>query len=185
MEALQGVLEESQIALAQLQAGLEQQQNKIEQFLHLLRTVRNGGRQVFVFAPGRSGLVAQAFCSRLAQMGMRAHTVGALTTLALEPGDLLILMSSSGKTRITLFMAELSQEYDAQLVVITANPHAPLAQRADLVLTVPGPLPEGKLPLHSLSEQMAWLFLDGLVVELLEYLQLDKNTIATTHPNLE
>ncbi|MFQ5657070.1 MAG: SIS domain-containing protein [Candidatus Methylomirabilales bacterium] len=183
-QALQAALEETQTGVALLQEGLERQEESVEKFMDLLIDVYRENRKIFLFAPGRSGLVAQAFCSRLAQMGLRAHIVGTLTTPAIGPDDLLILLSSSGKTRLTLFMRDLGRTYGGKLAVITANPDAPLAEGADAVLVVPT-LTRRKLPLGSFTEQMIWVLLDGLIVEFLRRLEINEETLAKNHPNLE
>jgi len=183
--ALRRALKESLTGVGRLQESLEQQQDGIERCINLLVEAHDQDRKVFIFAPGRSGLVAQAFCSRLVQMGLCAQIVGTMTTTCLQPGDPLILVSSSGTTRVTRFVADIGRQYGAQLIVITGNPQSPLAQMAEVVLIVPAPFPDGELPLSSLSEQMGWVLLDGLVVELLQRLALPREHIARAHPNLE
>lgn len=183
-EALQAAVRETQVGLELLLEGLERQVG-IESFIQALIEAHHDGKQALFFAPGRSGLVAQAFASRVAQLDLRTHLIGSLTALSLKPGDLLILISSSGRTRLTRFIGALGKKYGAKLLLVTADPRSPLGRMADVVLQVPAS-PKGKiLPLTSFSEQMSWILLDAVVVELLKRLELDESTIAANHPNLE
>ena len=54
--------------------------------------------RIFVAGAGRSGFVSRGFANRLMHLGYTAYFVGDTTTPPIQPGDLLVIGSGSGKT---------------------------------------------------------------------------------------
>jgi 6-phospho-3-hexuloisomerase len=63
----------------------------------LIDSILNGGK-IFIYGSGRSGLVGQYFSVRLVQLGRDdVHFVGDMTTPIIGKGDVVILISNTGR----------------------------------------------------------------------------------------
>jgi len=144
----------------------------------------NRHRRIFVYAAGRSGLMLKAFAMRLAQMGRTVYVVGETVTPALEPGDLLILASASGKTQSVCRYAQKAKEIGADLFIITATADSPLTQiaPADILISAPNKnsAASGQI-MGSLFEQSLLLLCDNIT----ENLGADPAQMRLRHANLE
>lgn len=94
--------------------------------------------RLFVMALGRSGLILRMFAMRLMQIGLAVHVVGDVTTPAIAPGDLLIVLSGSGLDRDggdpgTQGLGSLG----ARVLAITSGAATPLPALADEVIVLP------------------------------------------------
>jgi 6-phospho-3-hexuloisomerase len=151
------------------------------------------GRRGFVLGAGRSGLVGQAFAMRLRQMGLPAFVVGSPTCLSIGTGDLLLLVSGSGGRPTHRELVRAAKAAGATLALVTAERRAALAGEAELVVRIPsiGAGDETALnrlphqPLNTLFEQALLVFLDALVVELMERLKVPAALMRSRHSNLE
>ncbi|BAL98731.1 MAG: 6-phospho-3-hexuloisomerase [Caldilinea sp.] len=152
--------------------------------------------RVFVLGLGRSGLILRMFAMRLMQIGLRAYVVGDATTPAIGAGDLLIVLSGSGRTETVLLLARKAKDYGARVLAITGRSEAPLAQLADmrLVLPVSSPKaasPEGdraaysRLPLADAFEQAASICLICIGAMLAAQCGQDNAAMMQRHANLE
>ncbi|MBN1459874.1 MAG: SIS domain-containing protein [Armatimonadetes bacterium] len=157
--------------------------DEADELCHLVRT----SQSVFVTGEGRSGLIARCFAMRLMHLGLSAHVVGGTTTPACRKGDLLVAISGSGRTELTLAVAELATEANVRVAVVTSHRDSPLASRADLVLGIPAAREEldSKQYGRSLFEQCALLALDGIAAELQSQLNLSGGDMSARHANLE
>ena len=68
-------------------------QEELEQFADKIQE----GSRIFVAGAGRSGFVARAFSNRLMHLGLTVYFVGEPTTPSIQKGDLLVIVSGSGK----------------------------------------------------------------------------------------
>lgn len=151
------------------------------------------GRRVFVLGAGRSGLVGQSFAMRLRQMALPAFVVGSPGCLAIGTGDLLLLLSGSGGKATHRELVRVAKAAGAALALVTAEERAPLAAEAGIVVRIPsvGAGEEAELnrlphqPLQSLFEQSLLVFLDAVVVELMERLGVSAAFMRSRHANLE
>jgi 6-phospho-3-hexuloisomerase len=148
--------------------------------------------RVFIYGRGRSGLVALAFASRLAQMGLTTHVVGDMTSPAISSGDLLVAASGTGTTRTTLLAAEEARRIGASVVALTTHPGSPLGKTADLVVKVEGATRrraqgEEKSVQYggSLFEQALLLTLDSVAMVLKRRLARTDRDMDQRHANLE
>lgn len=147
--------------------------------------------RVYVMGLGRSGLIGRMFAMRLMQIGLTAHVVGAVTTPAIGPGDLLVALSGSGRTATVVNLAQQARGYGAQVLAVTADAGAPLAQLADLAIILPAV--SGKadatapthLPLANALEQALAIFLDCVGAMLAEQRRQDNRAMMARHANLE
>lgn len=135
--------------------------------------------RVYLAGLGRSGLVASCFAMRLVHLGFTAHVVGEATAPGLGKGDLLLAASGSGGTKTVLAWADAAKDRGARVAVVTADVGSPLAERADIAITIPapadarhspdrpaGPGGESVQPGGTLFEQALLVFFDSLVLEL-------------------
>ena len=171
---------------------------------HLGEMLSSAGR-VFVAGQGRSGLVLRMFAMRLMQLGMETFVVGDATTPAIQPGDLLVVFSGSGETEGVVRVGRQAKAAGARVAVITSQPASSLARLADHLTILPGETPKvsaemsqdfhrnSRLPLASVLEQAALLFLDCLVAWLANQKGQDEScggaaiyaAMMARHANLE
>ena len=77
--------------------------------------------RIFVLGLGRSGLILRMFAMRLMQIGLRAYVVGDATTPAIGAGDLLIVLSGSGRTETVLLLARKAKEHGLTAVLVSSD----------------------------------------------------------------
>lgn len=146
-------------------------------------------KQIFVAGKGRSGFVADGFTMRLSQLGRNAHIIGGITTPSLHQDDLFIVISGSGSTEHLRLLAQKAKDEGARVVLITTKPDSKIGELADTVIELPAGTKydaEGSdQPLGSLFEQSAQLFLDAVVLDLMERFNVDETTMQQNHANLE
>jgi 6-phospho-3-hexuloisomerase len=151
-----------------------------------------GSRHIFLAGAGRSGLMAKAFAMRLMHLGLSVHVVGETVTPGLSKEDLLIVCSGSGETKSLVSMAEKAKGLEASVAVITIYPNSTIGQLSSIAIALPG-APKDKSasdyttiqPMGSLFEQTLLLFLDAVILSLMEKRGLDSSTMYGSHANLE
>lgn len=156
----------------------------------LLDAIESASR-VFVLGLGRSGLLLRMFAMRLMQIGLTAHIVGDATTPAIAPGDLLIVLSGSGRTATVLTLARKAKDFGAQVAAITSSPATPLAEVADLTVIIPAGSVKTdvttptRLPLANALEQAMAIYLDCVGAMLAARCEQDNTAMMARHANLE
>ncbi len=142
----------------------------------LLEAIREAER-VFVGGAGRSGLMARSFAQRLMQTGAETHVAGETTTPDIHKGDLLLVVSGSGQTGGPLSYAQIARRVGAHVAAVTAAAASPLAKVAHIVIILPAPTPKAPetesfpksiQPMGTLFEQSALVYLDALIVILMQ-----------------
>lgn len=119
-----------------------------------------GARQVTVFGlGGSSSALAQETQYRLFRYGVTvsAHCdpyLMRMTASALKPGDLVIAISATGRTREVIEAVELARHYRANTICVTA-PDTDLARACDVRLTVA--IPEYPDTLKPTASRFAFL----------------------------
>ncbi len=111
-------------------------EREVSGFVELL--VKEKSRRILVLGVGRSGLIGRAFAMRLMHLGFSVYVMGETITPAIGKGDLVIAISGSGKTKLAITAAEISEEVGAKVVAITSFPENQLGQMADYVVNVRG-----------------------------------------------
>jgi len=127
-------------------------------------------RQVIAFGAGTSATVAADAIFRLRAVG--ATTIGIpdylsamIATRLLGPGDVVIAVSSTGRTSTTLAIADAASSAGASLIAVTNQYGTPLAKLADIALVVGGaPLPAQMAAAGSRLAQL--VLIDALVAAL-------------------
>lgn len=127
-------------------------------------------RQVIAFGAGPSATVAADAVFRLRATGVTTigipdYLSAMIATRLLGPGDLVIAISSTGRTSTTLAIADAASSAGASLIAITNQYGTPLATLADIALVVGGsPLPAQMAAAGSRLAQL--LVIDALVAAL-------------------
>jgi glucokinase len=103
-------------------------------------TLLDGARRIELHAVGQYGVVAQDAQFKFLRFGISsvAYTEPRLQRLAaqvLEPGDVLVVISSSGRVPELLDVVELARARGASVIALTAS-QSPLARKADAALIV-------------------------------------------------
>lgn len=141
--------------------------------------------RIFVYGAGRTGLMLRALAMRLMQLGKTVYVVGETITPSIRKGDLLITASASGTTASVCQYAAAAQKIQADLMILTAEKDAVLAQIAPPDLIIPAPTKQnlaasGQL-MGSLFEQTVLLFSDAVTMALAD----DRQMLSHNHANLE
>ena len=107
----------------------------------VVRVIQHAGI-IQIAAVGNTNAVALDATFKFSQLGLRCvtseiHETAIGFSLTLKPGDVLLLISNSGKSRRLNRMARAARDRGATIVVITGDASSPLAKLADhIFLTV-------------------------------------------------
>ena len=155
---------------------------KVDKIIHLFMAAK----RIFIYGTGRSGLVGKAFAIRLVHLGFQTFVIGETITAPVQKDDLVVLISGSGKTIPVAMTAEIAKRLGAKIISITADPESHIARFGDIVVSL---IPEGKdsslAPLGTLFEASAWIFLDGIVAELMAHRGESEKKMKKRHATLE
>jgi len=139
-------------------------------------------KQIFVYGSGRSGLVGKFFAMRLVQLGLVAYFIGETITPVVNKGDLVVLISNTGKTQSTLLVESIVKRVGAKVIAITSSADTPLAKQADLTFVIKYEKERGELaPLGTLFEDAAVIFLDSIVSSLMNKLGQTEEDMRRRH----
>jgi 6-phospho-3-hexuloisomerase len=149
--------------------------------------------RIFVTGLGRTGLMARGFAMRLMHLGRRVYHVGDVITPAIRRGDLLVLCSRTGRSKVLSHYIDMARKARVAVAIVTGSPRSVAARRADVVVAIDDARvmdarrrrKEPYLPLGSLYEQALLLVLDQVVVDLMERLGLTERDLARIHATLE
>ena len=135
---------------------------------------------------------ARALAMRLAQMGRAAHVVGDATAAALAAGDLLLLISGSGRTATLRVFADKAREVGAEVGLLTYRAESPLAAAAQAAAVLAVPMEAerpggvgGRQLLGTLFDQCALLAADAIAAAVAARLGEDDAAMQRRHANLE
>lgn len=149
--------------------------------------------RIFITGAGRSGLVMKGFAMRLMHMGFSAHVPGEMIAPPMQPGDLLLVGSGSGATASLVTMAERARALGGRVALITIVPDSAIGQQAETTVRIPAPTPKAMgtehfssvQPMGALFEQSLMIFLDLMVMRLMDKKGLDASYMYERHANLE
>ena len=148
-----------------------------------------GASRIFTAGKGRSGYVANSFAMRLNQLGKDASAIGEATTPSIKEHDLLIIISGSGSTEHLRLLAEKAHSVGAKIALITTKKESKIGDVADTVIALPAGTKyeaEGsEQPLGSLFEQSSLIFLDSVVIGLMDAFNINEEAMQDNHANLE
>lgn len=176
----------------------EEEKNKM---IETLVDAYNRGARILVMGAGRSGLVGKAFAMRLLHLGFQVYVLGETIVPRIKEGDVVIAISGSGRTRLIVTAAEAAKHVGAKVIALTTYPDSPLGKLADIVVRIPGRtkiakeedyfarqilgIHEPLAPLGTLFEDTSLVFLDSVVVELMNKLGKTEEDLRNAHANIE
>ena len=148
--------------------------------------------KIFCLGAGRSGLIARALANRLLHLGKQVWVIGDITTPPVDQNDLIIAVSSSGRSSSLVNTLEKAASIQARILLMTMADDSPAARLSDYCVILPGtsrlnqnPSASSIQPVGSLFEQMAWLCADAVVLEARNRLRLSNEQMLQAHANLE
>ena len=188
--------------LKSISAALEGlDRGEVETLLESLIDTRARGKKVLVVGAGRSGLVGKAFAMRLMHLGFRVYVLGETINPNVGEGDLVIVISGSGKTTMPLAAAQMAESLHAKVIAITSQEESPLARTADVVVDMPGREEiaaedeyhirqlkgqhESLAPMGTMFEDTTMIFLDSIIAELMNRLGLSVDAMRERHATIE
>jgi 3-hexulose-6-phosphate synthase/6-phospho-3-hexuloisomerase len=146
-------------------------------------------KRIFVYGAGRSGLVSKAFAIRLVHLGFQTFVIGETIGAPVKKGDLVCIVSGSGETIPAVMTAEIAKNLEATLVVITGNKQSRITKFADITIVLSADCTEKErkkfAPLGTLFEASAWIFLDGVIAELMKNKKETEESMRSRHATLE
>ena len=192
-EAYEEIMKSVANAIGQLDTS------ETQRFIELL--VREKSRRILIIGVGRSGLIGRAFAMRLMHLGFNVYIMGETITPAIGKGDLVIVISGSGTTKLAVTAAEIGKEVGARVVAITSFPRSDLGKLADNIVQVRGRtkvaaetdyftrqitgVHEPLAPLGTIFEIASTVFLDSLIPELMHRLGRTEKELQRRHATIE
>ncbi len=148
--------------------------------------------RIFVTGLGRTGLMARGFAMRLMHLGRRVYHVGDVITPSIGRGDLLVIGSRTGRSKVLGHYISIARKAKARVAVVTAARTSPAARRSDAVLTLDERSALSarrhagrRLPLGSLFEQAFLVVLDQIILDLMDALHLGERDLKGLHTTFE
>jgi 6-phospho-3-hexuloisomerase len=184
----------SQVLSSHLATVIREVASVLENFecqsaLQLVQAVSQASKIVTCGA-GRMGLMARAFAMRLKHLNRDAYHIGDCNVPRIGPGDLLVACSGSGETKTVLTLVETAKFSGASVALLTTRESSSMEKLADIKIILPAPskVENGVVsmqPMTTLTEQSTLLFLDGLILMLMDQLRETNETMKTRHSILE
>jgi RpiR family carbohydrate utilization transcriptional regulator len=114
-----------------------------ERAMQTLAEAGQTGKRIEFYGVGNSGIVAQDAQHKFFRLGVNAVAcsdghVQVMSATMLKPGDCVVIISNSGRSRDLLDAAEIARKKGATTIVITAS-GSPLAQQAQILLAADHP----------------------------------------------
>jgi len=155
--------------------------------------LKNANR-IFVFGCGREGISLRGFAMRLAHMGKRTYWLWDDTTINIEPGDVFVCSEGHGYAGSFDYILKSAKKAGAKMVILTGDPdgqhckeladfivflrsYAFLSERTDVVPTIQ--------LMGAQYEQHLYMFLDVVIIMLMETLGLKPGDLQARHRNVE
>ncbi len=115
----------------------------IDKAIEALAATHRTGKRIEFFGAGNSGIVAQDAQHKFFRLGMHtiAYSDGHMQVMSasmLEPGDCLVIVSNSGRTRDLMDACDIARKHGATTIVITASA-SPLAAAGHIHLAADHP----------------------------------------------
>nr|WP_292460901.1 SIS domain-containing protein [Methanothermococcus sp.] len=160
-------------------------------FINNIISTKHEKSKIFIYGVGRSGYVGMAFAMRLMHLGFNSHFIGEPTCPAIENNDLLIVISGSGETCSVVNVLKRANELkinenynNLKIVSITCKKENTIKELSDMHIHLE--IYNDKcFPMGTLFEEMAFIFLDGIIYLLMERLNISENEMKKRHCNLQ
>jgi 6-phospho 3-hexuloisomerase len=193
------VREDSEWILSRIGAIIKSiKEEQINTMIGTILGTRNN--KILLVGSGRSGLVGRSFAIRLMHIGFNVYVTGETIAPAIVPGDLVIAISGSGRTRTVVTQAETAKNIGAKILAVTSYPESPLAKQSDEIVLIKGRTKEDTdvdfiqrqitgeydaAPMGTLFELSSMVFLDCVIATLMKKLQKTEIDLRMRHANAE
>lgn len=164
---------------------------EVYEMLAMLLTAKEKGKRVFVVGAGRSGLIGRAFAMRLMHMGFQAYVIGETVTPAVANEDAVIAISGSGNTKYVVEVAKKCKRVGANVIALTSKDASELKDLPALNVVLPAKSKEdsgdscSKTPMGTSFEILAFVFLDAVIMQLIELTGVTEDEMKARHANTE
>ena len=129
---------------------------------------------------------------RLNHLALKAFHINDCNVPRIGTDDLLLVCSGSGETKTILELVKVASEHEAQVALVTSRSTSSMADLADVKVLLPAQakITHSKMvssiqPMTSLMEQTCLLFLDILVLVLMDEMQQHHDLLKSRHSILE
>jgi 6-phospho-3-hexuloisomerase len=176
-------------------------ESQVDDMLKVILITRKKNAKVLVVGAGRSGLVGKAFAMRLMHLGFNTYVLGETITPNVGSGDLVIIISGSGKTTMPLTAARMAKQLGAKVLGVTSQKDSPLGRIVDIRVDLPGRedlMVENEYhsrqlrgehvslsPMGTVFEDTCMVYLDSIIVELMYKLGLSEDSLRIRHATIE
>jgi len=160
----------------------------LESFIHKIL----GAKKIIVFGAGRVGLMMKSFAMRLNHLGLESYFVGEMNLPATGGGDLMVIGSGSGNTKSVVIIAKIAQSNNLDVISVTSNADSSIASLSSSLILLncqtketihePG---HSIQPMTTLFEQSLLIFLDSLILDLMEKLSENSESMSRRHNVIE
>ncbi len=176
--------------------NIEHLRRKPEPVLRFAETIEKAIREkrhVFIVGSGRSAMISQMFQTRLEHLKASVHFItNSRSVPVLQKGDLLIVISGSGRTAIVKAIIESYLDSNPHILSITSYPESWIGRMSDLVIPLVGRTKidiarreaggEASLTPEGTQFEIACaVFLDGVIAELVTRLKLSNEDLLSRH----
>ena len=167
--------------------------NKVEDFQveEMISEILNSNK-IVVCGAGRVGMAIRGFGMRLGHLGFTAFTLGDSTVPGIANGDLLIVASGSGETQTIFDLVSIAKVNNVRIVVVTGNPESRIGKLAHVIVKLEAPSKTKKVdnftsnqPMTSLNEQCLGIFFDAVVLQIMDKIGENHDSMWNRHSNLE
>jgi 6-phospho-3-hexuloisomerase len=147
-------------------------------------------RRIAVHGLGREGLTMRSFAMRLMHLGFDASVISDMTTPPVGPGDLFLVSCGPGYLATIEALTGIAKRAGASVLMLTAQPLAPLPQQADLCVYLPAQTmaeaesSSSAQAMGSAFEQSLWILFDALVPRLQAATGQTADDLRRRHTNL-
>jgi 6-phospho-3-hexuloisomerase len=149
-------------------------------------------RKIVLFGAGRVGLIIKTFAMRLNHLGLDSYYLGEVNLPVTGLGDLMIIGSGSGNTKSVVNIAQIAQSRNLDIISVTANNSSSIASISSSLILLSCQTKEtlqvprySIQPMTTLFEQALLIFLDSLILELMERLGESNESMSRRHNVIE
>lgn len=149
--------------------------------------------KVVLYGCGREGLQMRGFAMRLYHLGFHVAMQGDMTAPPVGPGDVFVVSDGPGRLSTVEALTGVARDAGATVILLTAEPEAEIATRADLTIAIPaqtmardqGAAVTSVLPMGSAYEGALFLLFEIMVLRLRDMTQASADDMRARHTNLE
>ena len=172
---------------------LRTEADTVTKFVDIIEQTARDGHCIFVVGSGRSAMVGQMFQTRLEHLNVPVYFItNSRSVPHLHKGDLLLVISGSGRTAIVKAIIENYLDQNPQIISITSYPESWIGRMSDLVVKLIGRTKidvarrekgeEASLtPEGTQFEIASAIFLDGVIAELVKRFDKTNEDLLAEH----